>query len=124
MVALAARFINKSILSAFRERETAARRGAMTTALPPLTFQSLRADDEGEERAPVETDVSWQRKLQRHGVARVNPSGVKRRKQADAALPQSMFQCFFLFFLVAATVVTLTLTLRSSSDSKESGSGV
>ena len=95
----------------------------MATALPPLTFQSLRADDENEERAPVETGRTWQKKLQRHGVAQVNPSGVKPRKQADAALPQTMFQCFFLFFLVGALVIALTLTLRSN-DSKESGSGV
>ena len=97
----------------------------MATTLPPLSFQSLRADEDGEERAPVETGRSWQKKLQRHGVARVNPSGVKPRKQADAALPQTMFRCFFLFFLVGAIAVTLTLTLRSSNnDSKESGSGV
>ena len=82
-------------------------------ALPPLTFQPLREDandDATNERAPVATGRTLQKKLQMHGVAHGRTAGVKRKPDALGVGSSALVWIFFVFVL-CGIVLTLFLTL-------------
>ncbi len=81
------------------------------TTLPPLTFQPLSEDADADERAPVATGRTLQKKLQRHGVAQVHPLGA-RKKQASVGLGDTTLICVLCLFVAGAIVMARTLTLR------------
>lgn len=80
-------------------------------ALPPLTFQPLSEDAADDERAPVATGRTLQKKLQRHGVAQVHPLGAKK-KAGSAGISDMTFLCVCLLFVAGGIAMALFLTLR------------
>ena len=80
------------------------------TALPPLTFQSLREDDVVNEHGPVTTGRTLQKKLEMHGVAHGRTAGVKRKPEQTGIGSSALIWIFFVFVL-CGIVLTLFLTL-------------
>ena len=80
--------------------------------LPPLTFQTLRADgDDTEEGVPVvATGRTLQKQLQRHGVAHGRAAGAKRKSEGVGFGNSALVWIFFVF-VVCGIVLTLFLTL-------------
>jgi len=80
--------------------------------LPPLTFQTLRADgDDTEEGVPVvATGRTLQKQLKRHGVAHGRVAGAKRK--SEMGFSNSTFIGVACVLVACGVAITLFLTLR------------
>lgn len=80
------------------------------TALPSLTFQSLREDNGVDERGLATAGRALQGDLQMHGVANGRAAGAKRKPDDLGAGSSALIWTFFVF-LLCGIVLTLLLTL-------------